>query len=178
MAVHYTLSVLTTVIVAKTCLAGEILLSLQSPVQSTYYWGGVPGQSHVFLRNSVDKLIEIDKAQWMSRVIELQIVEQQRLGLFVNEDAVRRINAMYAEHTGIFALEPTGIFEHQPFEIAGKAVGTYLDEISAIWKQAADLGKRVVLYFITPTYQIDSSTALMNTAPPLIGYVVRFTYVA
>ena len=122
--------------------------------------------------------VTADKVQWMNRVIELQIVEQQRLGLFVNEDVIRRINAMYAEHTGIFALEPTGIFEHQPFEITAHAVGTNLDEISAIWQQAADQSKRVVLYFITPTYQIDSSTALMNTAPPPIGYVVRFTYVA
>ena len=122
--------------------------------------------------------VTADRQQWMSRVIELQIVEQQRLGLYVDENLIRRINSMYAEHTGIFALELTGIFEHQPFDVTGLQVGTNLDEISTIWQQAHEQNKRIILYFISPIYQIDSATALMNTAPPLNGYTVRFTHAA
>jgi hypothetical protein len=119
--------------------------------------------------------VTASKDQWLSQVVQLAVLERNRLGIPIDEQHFFKANAMFGDYTDIFVLDQIGVFEHQPFTIQTQE-GLTFEDLQNIWKRASDEKRRIALHMIIPIYQsqIDHANGLAFVNQPNFN-VVNYT---
>jgi hypothetical protein len=122
--------------------------------------------------------VSADYNQWMGQTVEIAILERHRQGGQFDEITYRKINAVYGQYVGIYALMPSVVYEHKIYEMQTLYAADE-SELRQIWQDAVDNNKQIILHLIVPIFQSSEGVTMQTgqSVIPVEQFMVHLSYV-